>query len=245
MSRPLLWHLKVSHYNEKARWALDYKRFPHRRRAAMPGVHPLIARRLTGGETMPVLVFEDGAVGDSTAIIAELERRQPQPALYPADLEERRRALELEEFFDEELGPYSRMLVMHHSLPEPDLWLGMFAPDVHGPARAFMRRTFPALRRQIEEQFGLDDAGMERAFAKVRAAAERFKAEVGPGGHLVGDTFTVADLTLAALLSPPVAPEQFPYPQPQRDHPRFAPVREFLADVGLLDWTRETYARYR
>ena len=36
---PVLYHLKVSHYNEKARWALDYKGVPHVRRAAIPGRH--------------------------------------------------------------------------------------------------------------------------------------------------------------------------------------------------------------
>ena len=36
---PLLWHLKVSHYNEKARWALDYKGVPHVRRAVDAGRH--------------------------------------------------------------------------------------------------------------------------------------------------------------------------------------------------------------
>src|SRR5688500_3505006 len=126
MSRPLLWHLKASHYNEKARWALDHKRFPHRRRAVPPGFHPLIAKRLTGGETFPVLVLDGQAIGDSTGIIETLERHRPDPPLYPADPEERRRALELEDFFDEELGPYSRILAMHHSLPDADLWLGMF-----------------------------------------------------------------------------------------------------------------------
>jgi hypothetical protein len=28
---PLLWHIPLSHYNEKARWALDYKRIAHHR----------------------------------------------------------------------------------------------------------------------------------------------------------------------------------------------------------------------
>ena len=45
---PVLWHLKVSNYNEKARWALDYKRIPHVRRAAAPGRHRAIAKGLTG-----------------------------------------------------------------------------------------------------------------------------------------------------------------------------------------------------
>ena len=30
-SAPVLWHFTVSHYNEKARWALDFKRVRHLR----------------------------------------------------------------------------------------------------------------------------------------------------------------------------------------------------------------------
>ena len=42
-----------------------------------------------------------------------------------------------------------------------------------------------------------------------------------------------------------VAPEQFPYPQPQRRHPRLAEVRAALAEEGLAEWAREMYARHR
>jgi glutathione S-transferase len=243
---PLLWHLKVSHYNEKARWALDHKRVSHVRRAAVPGRHGAIARRLTGGRTFPVLVLDGHAIGDSTRIIEALERRYPDPALYPSDPGERRRALEIEEFFDEELGPYTRLLVVHHMLPDPDLTLGAFFSDLQGASRLFARAAFPALRRRMAAAVGIDEPhSVGDAFEKVRAAGERFRAELAPSGYLVGDRFTVADLTLASLLAPAVAPEQFPYPQPQRGHPRLAPLRDALAGPGLLDWTREMYARWR
>ena len=74
---------------------------------------------------------------------------------------------------------------------------------------------------------------------------ERFRAEVQSSGHLVGDGFTIADLTLAALLAPVVTPEQFPYPQPARGHPVLARARDVLAEAGLVTWTRDMYARYR
>jgi glutathione S-transferase len=242
---PVLWHLKVSHYNEKARWALDYKRVPHVRRAAVPGRHRAIARRLTGGRTFPVLVLDGQAFGDSTRIIEMLERRYPDPALYPSDLDERRRALEIEEFWDEELGPYTRLLVVHHMLPDPDLTLGAFFSDLRGPSRLSARALFPAVRRQMAAAVGIDERSVGGAFEKVRAAGERFRAELQPSGYLVSDSFTIADLTLASLLAPAVAPEQFPYPQPQRGHPLLAPLRDALAGPGLLDWTREMYARWR
>jgi glutathione S-transferase len=242
---PVLWHLKVSHYNEKARWALDFKGVPHVRRAAVPGRHAAIAERLTGGRTFPVLVLDDGAVGDSTRIIEALERRFPDPPLYPGDAHARRRALAIEDFFDEELGPHTRLLVLHHLLPNARLLLGTFAPDLAGPRRMIARAMFPRVRQRITAQFGIGRDSVDLAYRKVRAAGRRFERELGPSGYLVGDGFTVADLTVAALVAPVIAPEQFPYPQPQRGHPRLAPVRDALAESGLPQWAREIYARHR
>jgi glutathione S-transferase len=242
---PLLWHLKVSHYNEKARWALDYKRIPHRRQAAVPGQHDRIAEELWGGRTFPVLVLDGEAIGDSTRIIEELERRHPEPPLYPGDPDDRRRALELEDFFDEELGAYTRLLAIYHALPDGKLMLGMFVPDLTGARKLTARAMYPLIRRRVVRQFGIDDESIGQAWSKVRAAGERFRAELQPSGYLVGSSFTVADLTAAALVAPVVAPEQYPYPQPQRGHPLFGPVREAIAQSGMLDWARDIYARHR
>jgi glutathione S-transferase len=243
--RPVLWHLKVSHYNEKARWALDYKGIPHLRRAAVPGRHQAIAERLSGGRTFPVLVLDGRAIGDSTRIIAALERRQPEPPLYPADPDARRRALELEDFFDEELGPHARLLLVHHMLADGKLMLGAFVPDLTGVRRLAARAMFPRLRRRLIDVFEIGEQSVALAWEKGRAAGERFRAELQPSGYLVGDGFTVADLTLAALLAPAIAPEQFPYPQPQRGHPLVAPLVDALADSGVVEWTLEMYARHR
>jgi glutathione S-transferase len=242
---PVLWHLKVSHYNEKARWALDFKQVPHIRRAVLPGRHQAIAEELTGGRTFPVLVLDGEAIGDSTRIIAALERRYPEPPLYPADPDERRRALEIEDFFDEHLGPHARLLVLYHMLPDANLTLGAFASDLKRVRRLVARATFARVRPRVAAEFAIDDRSVALAYEKVHAAGERFRAELQPSGYLVGDTFTVADLTLAALLAPLVAPEQFPYPQPQRGHPLLAPLRDALAKEGLFDWTRDMYARRR
>jgi len=221
-STPVLWHLKVSHYNEKVRWALDYKRVPHVRRAETPGRHQATAQRLTGERTFPVLVVDGEAIGDSSGIIGALERRHPEPRLYPADRAARVRALEIEDFFDEELGPYTRRLALNAMLPDRELMLGAFAPDLSRSRRIVMRVTFPLVRRRVISEFELDHQGIETAWAKLRAAGARFRRELGPNGYLVGDSFTVADLTVAALVAPLIAPEQFPYPQPQRRHPRLA-----------------------
>ena len=75
---PVLRQLPLSHYNEKVRWALDYKRIPHLRRSLLPGAHAVEAQRLTGTvSTTPVLTIDGESIGDSTRIIATIERRWP------------------------------------------------------------------------------------------------------------------------------------------------------------------------
>src|SRR5256885_9577659 len=119
MALPLLWHLPISHFSEKVRWALDWKRIPHRRRVMPPGLHPLGGLVLTGGRqyTMPVLVMDGRRIGDSTAIIGALEERFPGRSLYPAD---KARALALEDWFDENVGPYARQWGFNALLTEPE-----------------------------------------------------------------------------------------------------------------------------
>src|ERR1700691_5500396 len=107
---PILWHFPISHFNEKVRWALDFKRIPHVRRAL--GFNYLFkAWRATGQGSLPILFLDGKAISDSTRIIEALERFKPDPALYPRDESQRRRALDLGEFFDEELGHHARAVI--------------------------------------------------------------------------------------------------------------------------------------
>ncbi len=51
---PVLWHFPISHYNEKARWALDWKGIPHVRRALAMSYVPR-ALWTTGQAKLPIL----------------------------------------------------------------------------------------------------------------------------------------------------------------------------------------------
>jgi len=245
MAAPILWDLKPSHYAEKARWALDYKSIPHERRAVIPGRHLRIARRLGAGQTFPVLVWDGIVVGDSKAIVATLERRCPDPPLYPVDPEDRRRALELEAFLDEELGEHLRRVVLDRFLRDRDLFMEAIVPELAGAKGESTEERFRKIAPDFASRFSVDERTVAESWQRLRAVGARFRDELQPNGYLVGDDFTVADLTAAALASLAVAPPQFPYPQPQRGHPLLEPIREALAACGLYDWTLEMYARHR
>ena len=61
--------IPISHYCEKARWALERADMPYREERHIQGVHQVAARRAGGGKTVPVLVTDDGAIGESQEIL--------------------------------------------------------------------------------------------------------------------------------------------------------------------------------
>ena len=80
-----------------------------------------------------MLELDGKTIGDSTAIIATLEDLKPDPtALPPGSADERQRALELEDYFDEELGRYARILAISHRVAKRTLFLRPSSPDMSG-----------------------------------------------------------------------------------------------------------------
>jgi glutathione S-transferase len=245
---PVLWQLQISHYVEKVRWALDYKRVPHVRRTLLPGLHLVKAKRLTHDtSTTPVLTIAGRSIGDSTRIIAAIEDRWPQPPLYPEDPTQRRHALELEEFFDEELGPHIRRAFYHELLPHPELVVPLFTDGQPAAAHALLRAGFPILRVAMRRRFEIDADAAANSRAKIVAAIDRLEREISPSGYLVGESFTVADLTAAALFYLVPRPSGFPYAMVADDD---------LPDswLGFLDslahrpggrWLADIYRRHR
>jgi len=242
---PVLWQFRFSHFNEKARWALDWKGIAHVRRSLLPGFHIPRVLWMTGQKSLPVLVLDGETIHDSTRIIERLERLRPEPALYPSEEAARRRALALEDFFDEELGPHVRRALFHELLPETEFAAAAFTLGCGPGTRRLYRALFPALRIAMKADMKIDAAGAARSGEKVRAALDRLEAELQPSGYLVGDRFSVADLTAAALLAPVILPPEFPYAPPG---PLPAPVRRWrdaFADRPALRWTAEMYRRHR
>ena len=247
--RPTLWHISVSHYSEKARWALDHKQIPHTRRAvAVPGLHIPASIWMTRGasHTYPVLEIDGRRIGDSTEIIAALEERFPDRPLYPTDPEQRRRALELEDFFDEELGPHLRLLAFHELGNDPERFEAVIERTTPGPLTRIGGGAVAYARTYTGLRFGVrSEEAAEVARAKIVAALDRLEAELGSDEYLVGDSFGVADLTAAALFYPLVLPDEGPL---AGDEPPPAGLAEFRAPFEERPgyrWVEETFRRHR
>jgi glutathione S-transferase len=246
-ARPVLWHIAISHYNEKARWALAYKGVQHSRRAVPGGIHMVLAIALTRGahKTFPLLELDGERIGDSTAIIAALERRFPEPPLYPAGEAERRRALELEDWFDEELGPHVRLLAWHEVTRDRDRLEELIAMQLPGAAARGRRVAAAGATAFVNLRYGVNsDEAAELARGKVVAALDRLEDELGADGeNLVGNRFGVADLTAAALLYPLVRPPEGP--RLARAPEALERFREPLRERRAFRWVEDVYRRHR
>ncbi len=244
--RVVLWHIELSHYSEKARWALDYKGIPYEVRVPMPGLHRARALVLTRGAQarMPVLELNGRRIGDSTAIIAALEEAVPEPPLYPAPGADRARALDLEDWFDERLAPSLRRFVWFHTLPDTDATVAALFTTPSPARERLLRLSAPVSRRAVRHDYDVNAESAAAARGDVVAGMDRLEAELQPSGYLVGDGFSVADLAAAALFTPLLAPPQRPY-APRTFAPGVLELREELEARPGGAWVHEMYARHR
>lgn len=94
-----------------------------------------------------------------------------------------------------------------------------------------------ASMRVDAEHAALSQSNVARAF-------DSLETELGGGAHLVGGRFGLADLTAAALFTPLVQPDGFPYPWPERP-PAVEAWRRSFADRKGFAWVEEIYRRER
>ena len=212
--------IPISHYCEKARWALERNGMRYREEPHVQGIHRLAARRAGGGTTVPVLVTPDDVIDDSAAILAWVdERTAPEHRLFPREVAERREVEALCRRLDEELGPAGRRLMYVHMLAERELMLSFNNQGVSRWEDRALRWGWPLAirfaRRALDIRPGVevqDEAVVWRELDFVAGLL----ADGRP--HLCGERFGAADLTFAALSAPLVVPAVYGVvlPQPEQ-----------------------------
>lgn len=242
---PRLLHFRISHYNEKVRWTLDFKGWPHRRKALVPGFHVAGLQLRTGQRKVPVLEIDGTRLVGSANIIAELERRRPEPPLYPAGDADRERALAIQAWFDDEVAPAIRRLVWSTYIDDGAACTRMATGGASRPARLAFRALFPLMRPLFKRNIGLDRGRVEAARGALAGIFDRLESEIGPSGYLVGDRFGLADLAAASVMSVIVRPPEFSYPAPEPYPAPFVDLRAAIAGRRGFAWVQEIYARHR
>jgi glutathione S-transferase len=226
--------IPISHYCEKARWALERAGIAYREERHVQGIHRVVARRAGGGQTVPVLVTPEGSLGESEDILRWVdERTPPERRLFPDEPAERAEVERLSRRFDERLGPRGRRFMYVKMLAHRDLTLEVNNQGVPAWEDRALRLGWPLATRFIGHALGIRP-GIEVEDEAVVWAELDFVAELLADGraHLCGDRFTAADLTFAALSAAVVAPPGYgvALPQPDALPPEMAALVERVRD---------------
>jgi glutathione S-transferase len=210
-----LYHLNISHFCEKARWALDYKKLEYRSRILTPGFHILTARRVAGTRTVPVLYDDETgtAVPESTDILHYLDRIRPDPPLFPVDADLASAVVEVEDICDQGWGPNSSSAAYCSMVEWPGELRRSWSQGLNAGQKALLALAMPVLVRAFRRVRGLTPEACAEFRAAAVASLDELEAilERNGGRYLVGDTFSAADLTGAALLAPMVRPPGSPW----------------------------------
>ena len=244
--KPILHQFEFSHFNEKARWALDFKGIDHTRQSYLPGPHMPAIKKISGQTATPVLQVDDQYIAGSAAIIDHLEARWPSPALYPAGDEDRAAALKIQAEFDKTVGPAVRTALFSALVHEGSYLTAMFAGKKSFAKRLAYRATFPLARGLIAKGNGVTKPGnVERCIEVTHATLDRVADAVAADGYFVGGSFSVADLTAAALLAPIAKVAHVDMKRPEPIPARvLALLTQFEAHAAIR-WVNEIYNRHR
>lgn len=210
--------IPISHYCERARWALDHCGVPYREEQHLQGFHARALKRIGAGRTTPALVTADGAtLVDSAEIVAYADAHaRPGRTLYP---EGRKDAIAmLERPFADELAVEARRWIYHRLLPQRRLLLRYNAGRAPRHQRVALAMGFPILRGRLASYLGVSDELVTAGLDVIRRHLDRVAGLLADGRtYLDGDRFTAADLSFAALVAPLVVPTEYGMPLPRLD----------------------------
>lgn len=231
---PTLITIPISHYCEKARWALDRAGIAYRERPHLQVIHWIPVARVGGRKTAPVLVWGDRVFADSAEIVEEASAQsQPARALFPDDLAAAAEVRALQRDFDETLGPEGRRWMYFNLRDRRDIAIAYACTGVPAWERRGLPLVYPLAARIIDRYLDITPANAKRSELEVRAVFDAIAERLGDGRpYLCGERFSAADLTFASLAASLLMPPEYGVPLPQPDElppVMAAKVREFRA----------------
>lgn len=244
---PQLYQFQLSHYCEKVRWALDFKGVTYQSRNLVPVLHFFTTKRLAKNTTVPILVQGESIVQDSTDIIDYLDVVYPEKKLSPVKVTDKDRALELEEYFDREVGIHLRRLLYFYILQKPELAKFLLLQGAPRYAHNIYAVMLPFVLALMKKGMNITKETAQKSQERVFAALHELNAIVKERKYLVGNSFSRADLTACALLGPVVMPEEYDFQWPPESMmpPELIALRNELKKEPFYNWVSEIYKLHR
>jgi glutathione S-transferase len=213
---PVLITIPISHYCEKARWALDRAGIAYQEQAHLQVLHWIPVSRAGGKKTAPVLVWGDRVFTDSADILEEASAKgPPDRSLFPDDAAAAE-VRALQDDFDARLGPEGRRWMYNALRGRRDIAVAYGCTGVPAWQRRALPFAYPVAARIIDRYLDVTPAAAARSEAEVRAVFDDVAERLGDGRpYLCGERFSAADLTFSSLAAAVLMPPEYGVPLPQ------------------------------
>jgi len=236
-----LYTFSLSHFSEKIRWALEESRVPFTEVAWTPVFHFPRALR-SGGVTVPIVEHDGKRVRDSTRILHWLIDRYQPTHLLPEDLSS---FWAIEERFDE-IGDHVTRYAYSESLTNARVVVPLWTIDASPREGRFIRRQYPVIRWVFARRLRLNARNVAHSRSIIESGLTWLEARVSATKpYLVGERFTYADITAAALLAPLACPDEHPVYSTHCYRDCVDSVTRDWRDRPAFDWVRTIYRLHR
>lgn len=203
--------IPVSHYCEKVRWALDYLKLPYVEEPHMPPFYKFATTK-AGGNSVPVLITENGNFTDSTDILKFLDSIVvSDKKLYPTNSEQRQQVEELEKLFDEKLGTAVRTWVYFYVVENKKIIQAKWTQGIPFYQKLLFPVVYPSMRSLVKKAYDANAESAAQAYEQINNIFDKVNDLLADGRKcLVGEKMSAADITFASLAAPILQPPQHP-----------------------------------
>ena len=184
---------------EKVRLILDYKGLEYRKIEVTPGVGQWELFQMSGQKQVPVLKDGDRIIADSTAIAFYLEEKYPERPIIPTDPLQRGQCLLMEEWADESMGLKGRKAFIGALNQNPHLRTSILPQQTPEPVKTLVGAVPSELLDFLGAGVGFGGDAVKDAQKGLEQDLEALCLILQQRPYLVGDSPTLADLTVAAL----------------------------------------------
>jgi glutathione S-transferase len=237
-----LYQFPVSHYCEKVRWALAYKQLDYKTVNLLPALHTFTTKKLSPSSSLPILVDNTKVIQNSSDIISYLDEQFLINPLTPSDNDLKQQALAWEQFADTEIGINLRVFFYHHLLPEPKLLIPVLTNNGAWYYPLVLKLIYPQFEKTMRESMHINEHTAQLAQQQLSVAIDKLYQHLQSHPFLVGDSFSRADLTAAALLAPLIKTPKYGINWGKQP----IAIENFIAQhCEKLAWVEALYSQYR
>jgi len=245
MAQATLYIFTISHYCEKARWALEYLGFDVDIQTLAPGTHVKVAQELgLKRSSVPILKTSNAIVQGSDEIIDWAEEYNTSEKNLGSSS---KAVIDIEQRLDRELGVHIRRWYYSEAILEtPELVKPIFMHNLSAWEQVKLTIKWPVIRKLMTKRMDLGHDQGNESLDVVRQEMDWLESQISDkASYLVGDNFSRADIAAASLLAPLVAPPEYGCSVLMRHPPRINQARSTMMNSPLYQWVEEKYRNHR